>query len=240
MRERNEDIHVFILEEDRRRNRERALREMALREKLREPSEELKKALQESSVVLDEPAKNEIVSSSEVNPVTDVEPESDLGKAEPASIENCWMKPIEVGNLGFGIDVRAVAISTVVYACSLISAAVILWLNVMVTRDFYSYGLRFSLDWATPYRTVLGTALGMLGLTAIAELFQIYVLARRRKEKLGDLEWKAYVLPDGSAIRVKTVVTEVKRLDGHGEDGKPIYAVKADNLVEVLEVPETS
>jgi hypothetical protein len=248
MGERNGDIHVFIMEEDRRRNRERALREMAEREKLREPSEELKRALQESSgvpesaVVPEEPVEKEAASLDEGSQLTCVESESDVGvveQVEHVDMGSCWIKPLEVGSLGFGIDKRAVAISTVVYACSLVSAAVILWLNVVVTRDFPVYGLEFSFEWATPYRMVIITALGMLGVTAVAELFQIYVLAHRRKEKAADMDWKAYVLPDGSAIRVKTLVKEVKRLDEHASDGKPIYAVKADNLVEVVDISET-
>jgi hypothetical protein len=240
MRERNEDIHVFILEEDRRRNRERALREQALIEKLQEPSQELVKVLQRSSAVLEELVDKEIAPSDEVNQSTTVESEPDVGAVEHVDVGNSWMKPVEVESSGPGIDRRAVATSTAVYACSLISALAVLWVNVVVTRDFYSFGLQFSLEWATPYGMAIGTALGMLGLTAVAELFQIYVLVRRRKEKGTDGEWKAYVLPDGSAIRVKTVVREVKRLGEHGEDGKPIYAVKADNLVDVLDITETA
>jgi hypothetical protein len=240
MRERNEDIHVFILEEDRRRNRERALREQALRDKFQEPSQELVKVLQRSSAVLEELVDKEIAPSDEVNQSTTVESESDVGAVEHVDVGNSWMKPVEVESSGPGIDRRAVAISTAVYACSLIAALAVLWVNVVATRDFYSLGLQFSPEWATPYRMAIGTALGMLGLTAVAELFQIYVLVRRKKEKGTVREWKAYVLPDGSAIRVKTVVREVKRLGEHGRDGKPIYAVKADNLVDVLEFSEAA
>ncbi len=45
-------------------------------------------------------------------------------------------------------------------------------------------------------------------------------------------------LADGSTLRIETILKEVKRLNKYTSDGKPIYSVKSETAVEVLEVPE--
>ena len=43
-----------------------------------------------------------------------------------------------------------------------------------------------------------------------------------------------YILADGSALRIKTVVTEVSRiLNLHDLEGNPVYAVKTQNVMVV-------
>lgn len=108
-------------------------------------------------------------------------------------------------------------------------------------HDLYSYGLQFSLEWATPYWVAIRTALGLLFLIIIAAvLFQMYVLSYKSGGKGIDEHWRTYALADGSTIRVKTVVKSVKRLKEYGHDGKPVYSVEADNVVEVVELPGKS
>jgi hypothetical protein len=50
----------------------------------------------------------------------------------------------------------------------------------------------------------------------------------------GGEHWNEYLLGDGSVIRMKTVVTEVLRLDGKFDpEGNPIYILKSANVVHV-------
>lgn len=46
--------------------------------------------------------------------------------------------------------------------------------------------------------------------------------------------WNEYLLDDGSVVRLKPVVTGIIRLDGlYDDEGNPLYAVKANNIVVV-------
>jgi hypothetical protein len=46
--------------------------------------------------------------------------------------------------------------------------------------------------------------------------------------------WTEYLLDDGSVIKIKTVATEVVRLDDiHDASGDPIYTVKSTQIVAV-------
>jgi hypothetical protein len=50
--------------------------------------------------------------------------------------------------------------------------------------------------------------------------------------------WNSYILHDGTQLRMKTVVSEVARLEGmFNQDGDPIYLVKTSNVVSAV-VPE--
>jgi hypothetical protein len=46
--------------------------------------------------------------------------------------------------------------------------------------------------------------------------------------------WSTYKLGDDSTIKTKTVLTSVRRLNGHNPDKKPIYSIEADTVVEVI------
>lgn len=46
--------------------------------------------------------------------------------------------------------------------------------------------------------------------------------------------WNHYLLDDGTVIRLKTVVTEIVRVDGeHDTEGNPVYIVKSQNVMAV-------
>jgi len=50
----------------------------------------------------------------------------------------------------------------------------------------------------------------------------------------GGEHWNEYLLDDGSVIRLKTVTTEILRVDGeYDKDGNPMYVVKSANIVVV-------
>jgi hypothetical protein len=52
-------------------------------------------------------------------------------------------------------------------------------------------------------------------------------------------EWNEYSLRDGSTIKVKTVVTNVIRLNGeYDPQGDPVYLIKSGNHTVCVEVPE--
>lgn len=46
--------------------------------------------------------------------------------------------------------------------------------------------------------------------------------------------WNEYLLDDKTVLRVKTVVTEVVRVDGmYDEGGDPAYLIKSQNVISV-------
>jgi hypothetical protein len=50
----------------------------------------------------------------------------------------------------------------------------------------------------------------------------------------GGEHWNEYLLGDGSVIRLKTVVTEIMKLDKKFDsEGNPIYLLKSANVVHV-------
>jgi len=71
---------------------------------------------------------------------------------------------------------------------------------------------------------------------------------RRRKVRLGDQEvdglempfqniaehWNEYLLSDGSVVRLKSVVTEIVKLDNrYDSEGNPQYLVKSAQVISV-------
>jgi len=43
--------------------------------------------------------------------------------------------------------------------------------------------------------------------------------------------WNEYILDDGSLLRLKTVVTEIYRIDGlYNAEGEPLYSIKSKNI----------
>lgn len=50
----------------------------------------------------------------------------------------------------------------------------------------------------------------------------------------GSEHWNEYLLDDHSVIKLKTVTSEILRIDGEYDvDGNPIYLVKSTNIVAV-------
>ena len=50
-------------------------------------------------------------------------------------------------------------------------------------------------------------------------------------------KWNIYEAEDGSTVRMRTIVSEIIRLDAYKEDGEPLYVVRSHNVV-ATEVPE--
>lgn len=50
--------------------------------------------------------------------------------------------------------------------------------------------------------------------------------------------WNEYKLNDGSTLKVKLVLTGVKRLKKWNIDGSPLYLVNSHNAVRVVDVPK--
>ena len=47
-------------------------------------------------------------------------------------------------------------------------------------------------------------------------------------------EWNEYDLEDGTTLRMKTVVSDIVRVDDHyDQEGNPVYLVKSANMVVV-------
>lgn len=51
--------------------------------------------------------------------------------------------------------------------------------------------------------------------------------------------WNIYKLKDGSTLKVKMVLNGVKRLKKYNPDGTPIYIINSQNIVRVVEIPQT-
>ena len=49
-------------------------------------------------------------------------------------------------------------------------------------------------------------------------------------------KWNIYKLSDGTILKVKLVLTEVKRLKKHRPDGLPIYLIQSQNVVRAVNV----
>jgi hypothetical protein len=52
--------------------------------------------------------------------------------------------------------------------------------------------------------------------------------------QVGGEHWNEYLVDDGTVIRMKTVATEINRIDQeYDEEGNPVYLVKSTNVVNV-------
>ena len=142
--------------------------------------------------------------------------------------------------------IRWIPITIVAFA--VVALVALLQLDTIVNETLYLYGLNFDMDWAVPYWNTIRTALAMVCLTLIvAIVVQIsMVFYRPRKKNNGpddegsrkENHWNTYKLSDGSTIRIKTILKGVKRLNTYTAEGKPAYAVKADNIVEIVDAPK--
>lgn len=50
--------------------------------------------------------------------------------------------------------------------------------------------------------------------------------------------WNVYRLKDGTTLKVKLVLTGVKRLKKYGPDGSPIYVIQSQNIVRAVDIPK--
>ena len=50
--------------------------------------------------------------------------------------------------------------------------------------------------------------------------------------------WNTYKLSDGTTLKVKLVVTGVKRLEKYQPDGSPIYMIQSTNAVRAVNIPK--
>jgi hypothetical protein len=147
-------------------------------------------------------------------------------------------------------------------AYSLAIMSLLFMIDSIVNETLYSYGLQFSVFWATQYWTAIRTGFAISWLVIITAIaFQVY-LSRKNKEKpeeqreteptseepwtgerretepMNEERWSAYTLSDGSTIKVQHKLKSAKRLEKYSPDGIPIYVVDYDNIVQVVSVPE--
>jgi hypothetical protein len=51
-------------------------------------------------------------------------------------------------------------------------------------------------------------------------------------------KWSEYKLEDGTTIRLKQVLMEVIRTSQYDPEGNPLYTIKAQPILSILDVPE--
>lgn len=51
-------------------------------------------------------------------------------------------------------------------------------------------------------------------------------------------QWNTYKLSDGTKLRIKLVLREVKRLKKWKPDGTPVYMINSMNIVRTVDIPE--
>jgi len=51
-------------------------------------------------------------------------------------------------------------------------------------------------------------------------------------------KWNTYKLSDGTTLKVKLVLREVKRLKKWRPDGNPIYMINTSNVVRTIDIPK--
>lgn len=236
MREKDENIHSFILNQDRKKNRDAALRECLVSMWLEGSSEifvsppreslarhkRLFKLVQSICRVITR-AFDRQVSCLKQSTAAKNTAHAEFSKADALGL---FKKDRNLKTV-FGMAV-------VVVPCSLVSIFLLLQLDAIVNQTLYSFGLQFSYEWAAPYWIAIRTILGILLLAIIAAfVFPAYVLWRNCGPKGKNRNWRKCRLPDGRTVKVKTVVKRIKRLENLENDGHPVYSVETDNIVEV-------
>jgi hypothetical protein len=51
-------------------------------------------------------------------------------------------------------------------------------------------------------------------------------------------QWNSYKLSDGTTLRIKMILREVKRLNKWKADGSPIYMISSQNIVRTVNIPK--
>lgn len=51
-------------------------------------------------------------------------------------------------------------------------------------------------------------------------------------------QWNSYKLSDGTTLRIKLILREVKRLKKWKADGSPIYMINSQNIVRTVNIPK--
>jgi hypothetical protein len=51
-------------------------------------------------------------------------------------------------------------------------------------------------------------------------------------------QWNSYKLSDGTTLRIKLILREVKRLNKWKPDGSPIYMISSQNIVRTVNIPK--
>jgi hypothetical protein len=165
MGDKNEDIYLFILEEERRKNRERALRG-----KTQEATEQLVAPPQKKAITDELHREQTLALSHTIQPMSK-EQESSLEEPEHVEIA---MEPLRSVTTRLVLKGQNRRIALGMIACSLISIVALLCLGLCAS------GLQLSSEWATTVNMIL---MGMLSPVIImAALFQMHVLRVERKE----------------------------------------------------------
>ena len=132
-------------------------------------------------------------------------------------------------------------------AYSLVTIIVLFRIDTVVNETLYSYGLRFSSDWAQLYWTTIRTGFAVSWLVIISAIVLQFYFAHKTKEIVEERKgtapeseepWCTYTLSDGTIIKVKHKLKSAKRLEKYFPEGIPVYVVDYDDIVQVVSVPE--
>lgn len=50
-------------------------------------------------------------------------------------------------------------------------------------------------------------------------------------------QWNTYKLSDGTTLKIRIILREVKRLKKWKPDGTPIYVINSQNIVRTINIP---
>ena len=132
-------------------------------------------------------------------------------------------------------------------AYSLVTIIVLFRIDTVVNETLYSYGLRFSSDWAQLYWTTIRTGFAVSWLVIISAIVLQFYFTHKTKEIVEERKgtvpqseepWCTYTLSDGTIIKVKHKLKSAKRLEKYFPEGIPVYVVDYDDIVQVVSVPE--
>jgi hypothetical protein len=131
------------------------------------------------------------------------------------------------------------AANLAIISCSAISIIALLQLDAVLSQSLYSYGLRINPDLATLYLTTVRVALAVLFLILIVSAsFQLHSFTHKQWES-NETASKSSIfrLSDGSTIAIKTILKNVRKIN-HPNLEKPVYSIEVETIVELAELPE--
>lgn len=231
-RDKNEGIFLFLLEQERQKNRELALRYSAqessetpaIEHQEYFPVPERQKITEKTSV-----SQSEQQRQTSINSHLEVL-ENKKHRIESFSTKTLYFKQLKLPKITFTIGTNlAIAV------CSVISIITLLQLDAIINQSIYSNGLQFSPNFATSYLIAILTWLTMIVFVLIvATNYQLNSVTHKHSEsKPIESKWSTYQLTDGTTIKVKTVLNRVQKINDHNQNKKSIYAIEADTIVEV-------